>query len=255
MKITQVRNATIVVDYAGARFLIDPMLAEQGGFPPFPNTPNGHMRNPLVPLPVPVAEIVKVDAVIVTHTHMDHWDEAAAQLIPKDLPIFVQHEGDQAKISQDGFLDVRILTQASFAGIELIRTSGQHGSDAVTAKLKGRLGDVSGVVFRAPEEGTLYVAGDTVWNESVKASIDRYSPDVVIVNCGDAQILGAGSIIMNKEDVLEVCNAAPAALVVASHMEAVNHAVLTRAELQRFVDHAGLQGRCAIPLDGETICC
>ena len=30
MKITQVRNATLVVDYAGRKFLIDPMLGAKG---------------------------------------------------------------------------------------------------------------------------------------------------------------------------------------------------------------------------------
>ena len=35
MKITQIRNATLQVTYGGVRFLIDPMLAEQGGLSRF----------------------------------------------------------------------------------------------------------------------------------------------------------------------------------------------------------------------------
>ena len=35
MKITQVRNATLLLDYAGTRFLIDPMLSAKGAFPGF----------------------------------------------------------------------------------------------------------------------------------------------------------------------------------------------------------------------------
>lgn len=37
-KITQVRNATLLVEYGGARFLVDPMLSDKGAFPGFPGT-------------------------------------------------------------------------------------------------------------------------------------------------------------------------------------------------------------------------
>ncbi|MDY7239558.1 MBL fold metallo-hydrolase, partial [Bacillus thuringiensis] len=68
MNIHQIRNATIVVEYAGKRFLIDPMLAEKGTYPPFPNSPRQDQNNPLVSLPVPVENIINnIDAVIVTH--------------------------------------------------------------------------------------------------------------------------------------------------------------------------------------------
>lgn len=51
--ITHVRNATLLIEYAGTRFLLDPMLADQGTFPPFPGTPNP-VNNPTVPLPLDI---------------------------------------------------------------------------------------------------------------------------------------------------------------------------------------------------------
>lgn len=62
MKITQIRNATLRIDYGGVRFLIDPMLGEQSAYPPFADTPNDHLCNPLVPLLTPMSEILDVDA-------------------------------------------------------------------------------------------------------------------------------------------------------------------------------------------------
>ncbi len=35
MNIKQIRNATVVAQYAGKKFLIDPILAEKGAYPPF----------------------------------------------------------------------------------------------------------------------------------------------------------------------------------------------------------------------------
>ncbi len=77
MNIRQIRNATLVIDYAGKRFLTDPWFGPQGDFPGFDGTPNSHIRNPLVDLPVPVEELVGVDAVLLTHVHPDHWDDHA----------------------------------------------------------------------------------------------------------------------------------------------------------------------------------
>src|SRR5690348_29781 len=65
--VTQVRNATLRINYGGVRFLVDPMLADKSTYPGFPGSANSELRNPLVPLPMPVADIIDVDAVIVTH--------------------------------------------------------------------------------------------------------------------------------------------------------------------------------------------
>lgn len=51
MKLTQIRNATLKVEYAGKKFLIDPMLSVKGAFPGFPGTLNSHVANPMVDLP------------------------------------------------------------------------------------------------------------------------------------------------------------------------------------------------------------
>ena len=40
MKFQQIRSATSIVTFAGKRFLIDPMLAEQGAYPSVPDTTN-----------------------------------------------------------------------------------------------------------------------------------------------------------------------------------------------------------------------
>jgi L-ascorbate metabolism protein UlaG (beta-lactamase superfamily) len=258
MKITEVRNATLRLEFGGVRFLIDPMLAEQGAYPGFEGTANSHLRNPLVPLPLPVDEILDVDAVIVTHTHPDHWDEAAQALLPKSLPIFAQNEQDAGLISSAGFTDVRLLTEATgFNGVSLSKTGGRHGSDAAYAVLGEVLcevlGEACGVVFTYAGERTLYIAGDTIWNHHVEEALARHRPEVIVLNAGAAQVPGLGSIIMDTEDVRAVHDAAPAAALIASHMEAVNHCVLGRAELRAFAEAQGFAGSLRVPEDGETV--
>lgn len=254
MKITQIRNATLRLDFGGVRFLIDPMLADAGAYPPFAGTPNDHLRNPLVPLPRPLSEILDVDAVIVTHLHADHWDGAAAEHIAKDKPIFTQNAADAARIAEAGFTDVRALdAETMFRGVTLTKTAGQHGSDAAMEKLGDRLGQVCGVVFRHPEEKTLYLAGDTIWNRHVETALTEHTPDVVIVNAGAALINAVGHIIMGESDVLAVHRAAPSARLIASHMEALNHCTLNRSDLRQFAVEQGFAEKLEVPADGETI--
>lgn len=167
----------MLLDYAGTRFLIDPMLSAKGAFPGFEGTANSQLRNPLVELPLPIDELVDVDAVIVTHDHPDHWDDAARALIPKHLPLLVQHQKDADAIRASGFEDVRLLSdQPEFAGIRLQQTGGQHGSDPLMAVLGERMGEVCGVVFSHPDEQSLYLAGDTIWHPRSNKPCNSINP-------------------------------------------------------------------------------
>ncbi|MCU4669257.1 MBL fold metallo-hydrolase [Bacillus paralicheniformis] len=248
MNIQQIRNATLIVEYAGKKFLIDPMLAEKGAYPPFPNAPRQDQNNPLVELPTSVDNIInKIDAVIVTHLHYDHWDEAAKEVLPKDIKLFSQNEEDATEIRNAGFKNVEVLTKDTvFEGIHLIKTKGEHGRGEVL-KLAGL---VCGVVFKHESEKTLYVAGDTVWYEGVQEEIDTHQPEIIVVNGGDNQFYEGGSLIMGKEDIYETHKAAPK--IIVSHMEAVNHWGLSKEELKSFIHEKGISSHVLVPEDGES---
>ncbi|MCY8882673.1 MBL fold metallo-hydrolase [Bacillus spizizenii] len=250
MNIQQIRNATLVVKYAGKTFLIDPMLAEKGAYPPFPNAPRQDQNNPLVELPTSVDNIIKdIDAVIVTHLHYDHWDEAAKEVLPKDIKLFSQNEEDAKEIRNAGFKNVEVLTKDTvFEGIQLIKTKGEHGRGEIL-KLAGL---VCGVVFKHQSEKTLYIAGDTVWYDAVQEEIETHQPDIIVVNGGDNQFYEGGSLVMGKEDIYETYKAAPNAKIIVSHMEAVNHWGLSREELKSFINEKGISSHVLVPDDGES---
>lgn len=250
MQIQLIRNATMVVEYAGKKFLIDPMLAEKGTYPPFPNSPRQDQNNPLVSLPTSIDNIIQnIHAVIVTHLHLDHWDDAAKKALPKEIKMFAQNEEDVTEIQNAGFQDVEVLQEDTvFEDVQLIITKGEHGRGEI---LK-RTGLVCGIVFKHRTEKTSYITGDTVWYQGVQEVIYNYSPEIIVANAGDNQFFEGGSLVMGKDDVYEVYKAAPNAKIIAIHMEAVNHWTLSREQLKRFINEKGITSNVLVPDDGES---
>src|SRR5690625_2227457 len=117
-------------------FLVDPMLSEKGTYPPFgpkvgfPDAPRQDENNPMVSLPTSIDNIISdIDAVIVTHLHLDHWDDAAIELLPKDIKLFVQNEKDAIEIKKAGFQNIAILQEDTvFEDVQLIKTEGDRKS-------------------------------------------------------------------------------------------------------------------------------
>lgn len=257
LEVQQIRNATLKIRYADTTFLIDPMLAKKGSYPGFPGTYRSELRNPLIELPMPAEEVMKADAVIVTHTHLDHWDDAAQSLLPKNMPIFAQHEADAALIRRQGFTNVRVYGEdTEFGGVRITRTGGQHGTDAMyqVPQLANLLAEASGIVFQAPGHKTVYLAGDTIWRPEVDAALARFKPEIIILNTGYAKVNGYenDSIIMGKNYVAKAYRVAPNATIVTTHMDAVNHAALSRAALRAFITEQGMQARVLVPDDGQS---
>ena len=258
MKFKQIRNATIKIEYGNKTFLVDPFLADKGTYPAFPGTANQDRPNPTVELPISIDEIIKgLDAVIITHTHLDHFDPKACEVLPKNIKVFVQDKKEEAEIKNFGFTNVEILSEkgTTFGDITLFKTEGMHGetrevTQRYTEMVKDMSTEVCGIVFNHKNEKSLYIAGDTVWCNEVQEAIDSYKPEVIILNSGDAQFDDGKSLIMGKEDAYEVCKAAPNSIVIASHMEAVNHATLSRKELKEFIKEKQISN-LLIPDDGE----
>ncbi len=252
MELHFLRHATSVIRFGGQTLLVDPMLSQAESMDPIQNAAVLR-RIPMVELPVDETALVnllsQIDAVLVTHTHRDHWDARAIELLPEALPIICQ-PADEAKLRQDGFVNVLpVQDELVWNNLRLTRTSGQHG----TGEIGRQMGQVSGFVLRAAGEPTLYIAGDTIWCTDVADALNVHAPDVVIVNAGAAQFLTGDPITMTADDVLQVIQASPAAIVVAVHMDAINHCGLTRTALADALKEAGVESRVMIPVEGAHL--
>lgn len=245
-RLTLVRHATLLVELAGRTLLVDPMLDDMEAQPPVPGTANPQ-RYPLVPLPQDAQEIVgRAEAAVITHRHVDHLDGTAIDaLLARGIPIFCQPP-DEEPLRELGFRDVQpVHDVVEWHGITLTRTEGCHG----TGELADLMAPVSGYVLAAGDD-RIYVAGDTVWCDEVRQAVTDHEPTVVVVNAGEARMTEGDPITMDASDVIAVARQATGS-VVAVHMEALNHCVLTRKALAIEVRDAGVD--VLIPADGETL--
>lgn len=248
MEIQLLRHATLLITLNKKKLLVDPMLSKTGEMPPIDNSPNSR-RNPLVELIAPRNFLQEIDAVLLTHTHRDHLDDAARNQLPKNKPILCQPE-DKDLLEKSGFQEIYPIDNVlDWGGIIFTRTSGQHG----TGEIALQMAPVSGYVLKSEDEPSLYIAGDTIYCEEVDNILTKDQPLLVVVNTGEARFSIGDPITMTTEDVVKVCRKAPQAKIIAVHMEALNHCLLSRATLRNHLEQEELSDQVYIPLDGETL--
>lgn len=136
-----------------------------------------------------------------------------------------------------------------FGDILLSKTESRHGHWWMLPAA----GHTCGYVMRHEAEPVCYLAGDTIWYSGVRRNIDRWLPQVIIVNAGGNKFHLGGHVIMHIHDVLKTMNYAPGATFVATHLEGVNHNQVTRVALREEVMKCGKADRIHIPEDGEIV--
>lgn len=247
MKLQLLRNATLKLDYAGLTILIDPDFGPIHSRPSF----TGRSPNPMTDLPASTDEILDaVELVLVSHLHADHFDAFAQDLVPKHLPLICQ-PGDEEKIRSFGFTDVTpLIDELTIDGVLLTRREGNHGSGPVLEKM----GQVMGFSIEAEGEPSIYWAGDTILYPPVRETIATTRPDIIITHSCGAKWDDV-HIVMDAGQTVEVCSIAPGqSKVIATHMEALDHATVSRDDLRAYANaHDIDKHRLIIPDDGETL--
>jgi L-ascorbate metabolism protein UlaG (beta-lactamase superfamily) len=257
MRITHLRNATIILHIGPYNILVDPMLARKDALPPLRFFVRRRLRNPTVELPANAdAALAGVTHCLITHCqkgHFDHLDRAAKQWLrerqtpvictPHDLE-HLRKRGLNVMSLHDGHAEPQLFLRGGT--IRTVRCT--HGLGLVGAVMEHGVG----YFIEMPGEPSLYLAGDTILTDEVRQFVQRHQPEVCVVPAGGAHFDLGGDIIMGVQEVIEFTRIATGR-VVANHMGAVSHCPVQREHLRRAAHEAGLGERLSIPEDGETI--
>ncbi|HEV7378918.1 MAG TPA: MBL fold metallo-hydrolase [Dyadobacter sp.] len=244
-----IRNATLVIEYAGKKILVDPMLSSKGALQSFA----GIEKNPTVELKMPVKEIVdNVDMVLVTHTHPDHFDPAASNALVKSVQLLNQ-PADKEFFTKEGFTKATVLdNKTELNGITIQRVDAEHGS----GKALEMMGKTSGFLLMAVNQPTIYIVGDGILTQDISNNIKNFKPDYIVVNSGGAVIPGfeANPILMDEVQTIALIKESGKAKVIAVHMDALDHCRTSRVKLSQKAKENNIEkAKLIIPQDGEIL--
>lgn len=251
MKITQIRNATMILQYKENKILLDPMLAPQGTIPRlryFAST----RKNPLTDLPDMFKKNLQITHGLITHCqkgHFDHLDRAGIKFLrTSQLTVFCSQH-DNAFLSAKGLLTqsfTKPINSFFDGSIQLIKAQHARGF------LFNFMEHGYGYFIKLPNEPSLYIMGDSVLTDEIRDFVLAEQPDIIIAATGKAQFDFGGPILMNENEIVELAKISKGKII-ANHMDALDHCRITRENLKSLIHDHNLVDKFLIPDDGETI--
>ena len=261
MKIHHLRNATFIIESGEIYILIDPMLGEKGSLPPFSFTRFKPLKNPIINLP-PNAESVldKVTNCLITHSqkfgikvlqHTDHLDIPGENFLrSNNIPVATLAR--DAKVLKKYGLNIQTEMEywspKPFLSGEITAVPSLHGHSWIHHVMANG----AGYFLRLPNEPSIYISGDTVYTQDVERVLIEIKPDIAVMASGTATLDISEPILMPMDELVQFVRNSPG-IVIANHLEALNHCPTTRSQLKQELEKIGLISKVYIPNDGDIL--
>ena len=201
LRATWLGHSTVLLELDGARILTDPVWAERAS----PVAFAGPKR--FQPVPVAIAELPPLDAVVISHDHYDHLDyPTILELTKREVP-FITSLGVGAHLQAWGVPAERITeldwweqVDVPGTGISISAAPSQHFSGRGLGSRNGSLW--SSMVVRGPRS-SVFFSGDTGLTPEYTEIAKRFGAfDLVMLEVG-AFHEAWGDIHLGPENALE----------------------------------------------------
>lgn len=200
MKLRWLGHSAFIVKFSDISAIIDPFIS----------------GNPLAP--IKVDDLPKVDVVLVTHSHMDHFGDAQ-KIVKKFNAYFISSYELAQKISGEKSIGMNIGGTVTIGKLKVTQVQAAHSHEE---------GPATGFVLRHPE-GSLYHAGDTGIMSDMSLIGKLYRPKVALLPIG-------GHFTMGIEEAVEAVGLIQPRVVVPMHYNTFDVIKADPYEFKRMVE-------------------
>jgi len=243
VRLTHVGGPTVLIELGGWRLLTDPTFDPAGGSYRFGwGTGSRKLAGPALA----ASELGPLDAVLLSHDHhQDNLDPAGRALLPSAGTVVTTASGAKRLRGQLGAAvrglapwETTTLSAPGKPDIEIVATPCRHGPPLSHPIV----GDVVGFGLRpeGEERQAVWISGDTVLYDEVRAAAARLEVDVALLHLGGVRFPISGPLryTMNAAEAIELSGELEPRLAVPIHYEGWKHFRQGREEVERELEAA-----------------
>jgi N-acyl-phosphatidylethanolamine-hydrolysing phospholipase D len=170
--VTWIGHATVLVQLGGINVLTDPVFSERASPVSFVGPKRAQAPG------LSLAELPRIDAVVISHNHYDHCDSASLQALnaqPGGPPLFLVPLGLKALLADLGITNAVELDwwqQHTLGGVDIVLTPVQHWS---ARGLTDRLKTLWGGYALFARDFQVFFAGDTGYSRDFADIRERFA--------------------------------------------------------------------------------
>ncbi|MEM9328233.1 MAG: MBL fold metallo-hydrolase [Bacteroidota bacterium] len=199
-RITWLGHSSFLIETGGKRILLDPVFSQYAA----PHHFFGRARFNRE-MPINIAELPAIDALIISHDHYDHLDypsidELKGKVGQFFVPLGVGNHLRRWDIPEEKISEMDWWQEEDYEGLKIVLTPSRH--------MSGRgLTDQSATLWGSwvvqSEHSNIYFSGDGGYGKHFKAIGERYGPfDVGLMECGQYNELWKDVHMMPEESVI-----------------------------------------------------
>lgn len=202
LRVTWLGHSSVLIEIDGHRILTDPVFSQRAS--PFQFIGPKRLHNP----PIPLGQLTGIDAVVISHNHYDHLDEAvirhlAAQGTDFFVPLGVGAHIEAWNIPPTQIHEMDWWQEKKLGQLNIVATPTRHYSGRGFFDYKATLWASWSLI--GPDH-RLFFSGDTGYSELFRQIGERLGPfDLSIIKIGS---YGPGAawldIHMTPEDAIQV---------------------------------------------------
>ncbi|MCZ0207367.1 MBL fold metallo-hydrolase [Streptomyces achromogenes] len=239
-------NATVLLRYGPVTLLTDPNFLHQGEYA---YLGYGLLSRRLTEPALAPEDLPRVDGIVLSHLHGDHWDRRARRSLDRTIPVLsTPHAARRLRVLHGFRRTAGLRTWQALTlergGVRATVTAlpGRHAGHPV---LRGLLPPVMGSMIEfgavgGPVRLRLYVSGDTLLYDGLEEIGRRFpAADLAVLHLGGTRLPGGFLVTMNGAQGAELVRRLRPRAVLPVHYE--DYTVM-RSPLSAFLAEAGRLG-------------